>query len=264
MKEIRNTKNNNKYNKSSFNGEAGSREALIKETRSYIKGMVSRHYSYLGKEICEDLIQEGMTAAWIASEKFDTSFKAKFTTYAYNYIQGAFNDFFKENRFFKISDRANGDLIKISRVINNFKKSIDYDPSLEEIAEITGLSVSRVNVLLPLRNKPMLLDNAFPFDDDEEFGRNDRNEVDLESDAFADDPMGNAKNVKKTLIKGLATLSERERIALVNYVGYYCKPKNLKEIAKIIGVGTEQRAGQIVKEAKKKLAANQTLKALAA
>ena len=250
---------NTMYNDFALNCKNDPRMALVDEVKNYIIKLASS-YAHLGQSAIKDLLQEGICAALKASESFDTSKNVKFITFAYPYIKGAMFDYVRLSNPVYISRRANQEYMKISKAIKTYVKAYGNEPTCEELEELTGISVQDICQLLDA-HRYVSMDEGFDNDVDQ-VNRYDRYGVDMDSDLFADDPIGYDEYVKEVFMTALNNMPEKKRMALVNRIGYYCDERKKKEIAASLGV-TSQRVGQLFQEAVEMLSENKKIQAIA-
>ena len=125
--------------------QAGDKEAaeiLISENTGLIWS-VARRFSGRGTEL-EDLYQLGCLGFLKAVEGFDITYGTQFSTYAVPKIAGEIRRFLRDDGTVKVSrnlkERANS--IKTAR--SHLTNILNRDPTLQELAEQTGLSVEEI------------------------------------------------------------------------------------------------------------------------
>ena len=111
-------------------GDKQAREVLIEKNLGLVHHIVKR---FLNRGVdAEDLFQIGCIGLMKAVDKFDLAFDVKFSTYAVPMISGEIKRFLRENGW------------KITRAREQFQHEHGREPTLEEIAKVTGLSTEEV------------------------------------------------------------------------------------------------------------------------
>jgi len=126
----------------SQNGDAKIREELIEKNLGLVRHIVKR---YMGRGCdAEDLFQIGVIGLIKAVDHFDTSRELQFSTYAVPLILGEIKRFFRDDGMVKVSRgiKENAQLIKKKN--EEFVKKNGRDPTILEIAELTGLSKEEI------------------------------------------------------------------------------------------------------------------------
>lgn len=123
-------------------GESEAREVLIENNLGLVRHIV-RRFSGRGYDL-EDLFQIGAIGLIKAIDKFDLSLGLKFSTYAVPMITGEIKRFIRDDGPVKVSRtiKENGMKVKLARQRLQAEKG--REPTLQEIADQTGLSVEDV------------------------------------------------------------------------------------------------------------------------
>ncbi len=123
-------------------GESEAREVLIENNLGLVRHIV-RRFSGRGYDL-EDLFQIGAIGLIKAIDKFDLSLGLKFSTYAVPMITGEVKRFIRDDGPVKVSRtiKENGMKVKLARQRLQAEKG--REPTLQEIADQTGLSVEDV------------------------------------------------------------------------------------------------------------------------
>lgn len=123
-------------------GESEAREVLIENNLGLVRHIV-RRFSGRGYDL-EDLFQIGAIGLIKAIDKFDLSLGLKFSTYAVPMITGEIKRFIRDDGPVKVSRtiKENGMKVKLAR--QRLQAEEGREPTLQEIADQTGLSVEDV------------------------------------------------------------------------------------------------------------------------
>lgn len=194
----------------------------------------------------EDLVQEGCLGICIAIEKFDVSKNVRFTTYANYWIKKAIHDSMSKNNSVKVSNLTYFNALKMVKIKNSLEEKLHREPSLQEIAEESGLSKKKVRNYLDIVCSPISLDNL-----EETYGEYSENSDNDE--VFNSCFLGFEKAHIK---KAFQHLEPREQEILSMRFGLNGEPMTLENIRHQYGVSRE-RVRQIEKKALKKLASPQ-------
>lgn len=123
-------------------GDKEAREVLIEKNLGLVHHIVKR---YLNRGVdAEDLFQIGCIGLMKAIDKFDLSFEVKFSTYAVPMISGEIKRFLRDDGLVKVSRTLKENGWKIKKVREQFQHENGREPTLQEVAELTGLSVEDV------------------------------------------------------------------------------------------------------------------------
>ncbi len=123
-------------------GESSAREVLIENNLGLVRHIVKR-FAGRGYDL-EDLFQIGVIGLMKAIDKFDLSLGLKFSTYAVPMITGEIKRFLRDDGPVKVSRtiKENGLKVRLSR--QRLQGEEGREPTLQEIAEATGLSAEDV------------------------------------------------------------------------------------------------------------------------
>lgn len=123
-------------------GDNEARRVLVEKNLGLVHHIVKR---YMGRGYdAEDLFQIGSIGLIKAIDKFDLQFDVKFSTYAVPMIAGEIKRFLRDDGMVKIGRtlKENGFKVKLAR--EQLVQQLGREPSLQEVAEKTGLSVEEV------------------------------------------------------------------------------------------------------------------------
>jgi RNA polymerase primary sigma factor len=196
-----------------------------------------------------DLIQEGNTGLMKAVEKYEYRRGYKFSTYATWWIRQAITRSIADQaRTIRIPVHMIETMSKLRNVTKKLVQQKGREPSVEEVAEATGISVDEAKRVMKISKHPISLDRPIGDSDDSYFG-------DFIEDESAESPMQAAGHemLKERIDDVLSTLTFREReIVKLRYGigdGY---TYTLEEVGRIFRV-TRERVRQIEAKAVRKL-----------
>jgi RNA polymerase primary sigma factor len=196
-----------------------------------------------------DLIQEGNTGLMKAVEKYEYRRGYKFSTYATWWIRQAITRAIADQaRTIRIPVHMIETMTKLRNVAKKLAQRNGREPSLEEIAGESQISLEETKRVLKIAKHPISLDRPIGEGDDSYFG-------DFIEDESAESPVSAATHemLKEKIETVLHTLSFREReIIKLRYgigTGY---TYTLEEVGRIFKV-TRERVRQIEAKAIRKL-----------
>ncbi len=144
-------------------GEKGAREVLIENNLGLVRHIVKR---FVGRGYdLEDLFQIGCIGLMKSIDKFDLQMGVKFSTYAVPLIMGEIKRFIRDDGPVKISRTIKENGYKIKTADRAFQMKQGREPTVEELAELTGLSMEEL-VLAMEANVPVESIYASIYQDD--------------------------------------------------------------------------------------------------
>ncbi len=120
------------------NGDKTERDNLVMANMGLVY-MVLKRFTNRGQEQ-EDLFQIGVIGLMKAIDKFDLSRELSFSTYAVPMIIGEIRRFLRDDGMIHVSRQIKENARKIAIVKEELKKNLNCDPTIEELANATGLS----------------------------------------------------------------------------------------------------------------------------
>ena len=109
----------------------------------------SKHY--------EDLFQVGMIGLIKAIDNFDTTLNVKFSTYAVPMIIGEIRRYLRDNNSIRVSRSLRDTAYKAIYARENYMKTHSKEPTLNEIAEETGIEKEEIVYALDAIQSPVSL-----------------------------------------------------------------------------------------------------------
>ncbi len=235
-------------------------EALDKLVRSNLRFVVSVAKKYQNQGVSlSDLINEGNLGLIRAAHKFDETKGIKFISYAVWWIRQAhLASLARQGRTVRVPLNRTADLSKIVRTAEALRQSLRREPTPEEVAKATGLSLEVVQSLAALNSGEVRLDA--PLDPDGDRSLIERF-VAEETPSTEDQAMD--RFLAQEIESALATLPPRDAKVLRLYFGLDGgREHTLEEIGGMLGV-TRERIRQLRDRALKRLREGTVGKALA-
>ncbi len=128
--------------KRSHDGDKEAREQLVEENVGLVWCVVKRFYGR-GTD-AEDLFQIGSIGLLKAIDKFDLSYDVKFSTYAVPMISGEIKRFLRDDGMIKVSRSLKELAYKSVQAREKLTDSLGREPTLEELAEETGVDKEEI------------------------------------------------------------------------------------------------------------------------
>lgn len=236
--------------------KAGDERARVLLVESNLRLVVSIAKKYLRSGVpMMDLIQEGNMGLLRAIEKFDPRRNNKFSTYAVWHIRHAVvRSIANKSRMIRIPVNLIEKRNRIEAAVENILRGQGREPSVEELAKLTGFRKKKIQSILDYFQPLMSLETALNADRDIEY-RFDFDEDNLLTVEKNDPPEVRffKKHLREELAKVLASLETRERNILQMYFGLNSERSyTLKELGKIYNL-TRERIRQIKRDALEKI-----------
>jgi RNA polymerase primary sigma factor len=196
-----------------------------------------------------DLIQEGNTGLMRAVDKFEHGRGFKFSTYATWWIRQAITRAIADqSRTIRLPVHMIETMGRVREVTRDWLQRHGREPSVEETAAATGLTLEEARCVLKMTRHPLSLDQPVGDHDDSFFGE-------FVEDHRDEDPLQEMtqKLLKQRLADALGELNYREReIIRLRYGLADGYSYTLEEVGKIFSV-TRERVRQIEAKAVRKL-----------
>lgn len=234
--------------------KAGDGPARVRLVESNLRLVVSVAKKYLRSGVpIMDLIQEGNMGLLRAIEKFDIRRENKFSTYAVWHIRHAIvRSIANKARIIRIPVNLIEKRNRIEQAVEKILRGEGREPSVEELAKLTGFRRAKIKTILDYFQPLMSLETAISADRDIEYRFGDET---LLTEEKSDPPEVRffKKYLREELGKVLGTLETRERNILQMYYGVGSdRAYTLKELGKIYNL-TRERIRQIKRDALEKI-----------
>lgn len=222
-------------------GREGERakEKLVRANLRFVVS-VAKQYQHQGLGLT-DLIDEGNIGLVKAAEKFDETRGFKFISYAVWWIrQSIMQAIAEQSRIMRLPLNQVGAVSKINQVTSKFVQEHNRRPSIQELAQITGIDEQKIEQSLNADSHHMSIDAPFAEDDDNSMadvlasGDDSRTDKQVDFESMASE----LNNVLKNVLK------EREIRIVKECFGIGCHEKGLEEIGEEMGL-TRERVRQI-------------------
>lgn len=230
-------------------GRAGERakNKLVEANLRFVVS-VAKQYQHQGLTLT-DLIDEGNIGLIKAAERFDETRGFKFISYAVWWIrQSILQAIAEQSRIVRLPLNQVGSLYKVNHEINKFEQENLRRPSVEEIADRTGVDEEKISQSMAASGHHVSIDAPFGDDDDNAMvdvmssGDDSRTDKQVDHESMA-------MELKQVLGQ---VLKERERQIVCACFGIGEPEKGLEEIGDKMGL-TRERVRQIREKSISKL-----------
>ena len=230
-------------------GRAGERakNKLVEANLRFVVS-VAKQYQHQGLTLT-DLIDEGNIGLIKAAERFDETRGFKFIYYAVWWIrQSILQAIAEQSRIVRLPLNQVGSLNKVNHEINKFEQENLRRPSVEEIADRTGVDEEKISQSMAASGHHVSIDAPFGDDDDNAMvdvmssGDDSRTDKQVDHESMA-------MELKQVLGQ---VLKERERQIVCACFGIGEPEKGLEEIGDKMGL-TRERVRQIREKSISKL-----------
>ena len=230
-------------------GRAGERakNKLVEANLRFVVS-VAKQYQHQGLTLT-DLIDEGNIGLIKAAERFDETRGFKFISYAVWWIrQSILQAIAEQSRIVRLPLNQVGSLNKVNHEINKFEQENLRRPSVEEIADRTGVDEEKISQSMAASGHHVSIDAPFGDDDD-----NAMVDVMSSGDDSRTDKQFDHESMAMELKQVLGqVLKERERQIVCACFGIGEPEKGLEEIGDKMGL-TRERVRQIREKSISKL-----------
>ena len=227
---------------------AGDEDAVRRMVNANLRLVVSVAREYAGRGVpLLDLVQEGSIGLLAAARKFDYTLDFRFSTYATKWIrQGVTRCLLNHAGLIRIPAHTAERMRKVLNTRTALHQQLEREPSVEEIAQMSGIPVGKVRQLLDLVPEVCSLDA--PVGDD---GTLALMLEDLQTPQPQEELV--RRELKETMESLLTRLNPRQQqILRLRYGMEDGVCRSFEEIGKTLGVSKE-RVRQIERQAMDKL-----------
>jgi len=226
-------------------GDLDALEELVSSNLRFVVS-VAKQYQNQGLPL-SDLINEGNLGLIRAAKKFDETKGFKFISYAVWWIrQAMMQAIIEQSRIIRVPINKVGTFSKINRAFQSFEQEYQREPSIDELAEMVGMSKEDINDYFR-SNAPMLSTDA------KVNGEGTFVEILSNRDEMSPEDSMIKKSVEGEVNNMLCHLNERESEIISSYFGLNGKdPMTLEEIGQRFGL-TRERVRQIKERCMQKL-----------
>jgi RNA polymerase primary sigma factor len=239
---------------------AGDPEAMQELVKRNLRFVISVAKKYQNRGLAlSDLIGEGNLGLLTAARKFDPDQGVKFISYAVWWIrQSILAALARHGRTVRVPLNRTADLSRITRTAETLRQDLRREPTPEEIADSTGLSVDVVRSLAALNTAEVRLDA--PLDPEGERSLIDRFIAEEQGDP---EERAMERFLEEQVEIALRSLAPRDAKVLRLYFGLDGgREHTLEEIGGMLGV-TRERVRQLRDRALKRLREGEVGRALA-
>ena len=219
---------------------------------------VAKQYQHQGLTLT-DLIDEGNIGLIKAADRFDETRGFKFISYAVWWIrQSILQAIAEQSRIVRLPLNQVGSYNKVSQEINKFEQENQRRPSLEELAQRTGVDEEKISQSMMASGHHVSIDAPFGDDDDNSMaslmpsGDDSRTDKEVDYQSMSNDLQVVLKNC----------LKEREIRIICASFGIGQPEQGLEEIGDTMGL-TRERVRQIREKSITKLRDSGKIKILA-
>jgi len=203
------------------------RMGISREIGEEYSDLVSR--GLLGLEEYSDLVSRGLLGLIDAVDRFDPSFKTKFSTYATLRIRGEILDHLRSLDWLPRAARKRSREVKAA--VEAFWSENHREPTDKEIANWMGIDVAQVRQALSDASRVIISLDGLPFSEEE--GDTSFHELVADTEQVDPEEQTDRELQKSQLIAAISQLSEREQLILSLY---YYEELTMKEISQVLGV----------------------------
>ena len=208
-------------------GDAAARERYIQGNLRLVLSVIKRFSN--SSENADDLFQIGCIGLIKAIDNFDTTLNVRFSTYAVPMIIGEIRRYLRDNNAIRVSRSLRDTAYKAIHTREILAKTSCKEPTLEEIAKVSGLTQEEIVFALDAIQSPVSLYDPVYTDGGDTL--------------YVMDQISDKKNLESnwveeiSLNEAMKRLPERERrIVSLRFGLGGCAEKTQKQVADIMGI----------------------------
>jgi len=206
-------------------GDLQARNELVTANLRFVVS-VAKQYQNLGVPL-DDLINEGNIGLIRAAERFDPTKGFKFATFAVWWIRQAIMLFLVDkSRMVRLPQNIVNVLSRIRIAANAFEQENQRTPSMEELAEKTGMSAEKVEEYLGHTSSTISMDAPMSADSEATVG-----EMLPDTSSDAADKKLMAESLRHDLQVAMSSVTRREQEIIRMYYGLDGEVRSMDEIA---------------------------------
>ena len=208
-------------------GEREAKDRLVRHNIGLIRSVL-RGFSNRGYDV-DDLFQIGSIGLLKAIDKFDPSYKVRFSTYAVPMIAGEIKRFLRDDGLIKVSRSLKQTANRVKTAQEMMVKNLGREPTIQELSEELHIDKEEIVMALESSYHPNYLHEVIYQNDGNPLYLIDRIGVDEDQER---------EMVDSILLKELiSTLKDRDRQVIVLR---YFKDKTQVEVARLLGISQVQ------------------------
>ena len=225
-------------------------EKLIAKNEGLIRNIASKHYG--SSYVFDDFYQEGVIGFMIGVERFNKDFKIRLSTYVSYWIRQNINrEIASKDAIIRMPYNMYEKKLRVKRAIIKLNSVLHRDPTLEEIARETNLSLELVNIILDSNQQLASLNSKVGDGKETELQDYIENEY---AEDFVEEIFD--KELKEKINEALSLIPSREaEVIKLRYGLDGGQRRSLEEVGQIFHV-TRERIRQIESRALRRLRQN--------
>lgn len=218
--------------------EKGNKNAQTQLINANLRLVVSvaKKFSGTSKVSIMDLIQEGNIALMTAAAKYHYGFNTRFSTYAYTWIlQYMLRYMYNKTSMIALPHRKEELLRKVTAAQNDYKQSLNREPTITELSEYCGASEEEIGLVLAYAYSITSIDIEASEDGNTTIG-------DLIPDNKYNPEENYLREVEKSQVKEMVdSLPDKERQVIYYRYNFDCDQHvpTLRELSTALGVSAE-------------------------